>query len=110
MDYRSHANGLQLANSKQGGAPCRYIPFDTPIKYGTTFHVADAMIYHTSSPQGGDISSDERAYTSYGAATAMSIPYSANSPTDAIKIRNLQRYDITSYADGKTIIDGLMGG
>jgi hypothetical protein len=42
---------------------------------------------------------------------ALNIAHAASSGDgnlQAIKYRNLQRYDITSYAEGKTIIDGLM--
>jgi hypothetical protein len=76
---------------------------DTLLKLGQTYDATDAQMGLRSE----NVTWAETPYD--GSFDATEINTGRSDAADAsFKIRNVRRYDVTDYADGKTIIDGLM--
>jgi hypothetical protein len=80
---------------------------DTMHRYGWSGHLTDntAAVKETIT---NAWSADASSYTGWSVSALSAMSNSAVSAKFSAKMRELQRYDITSYADGKTIIDDLM--
>ena len=102
--YRS-TFGLRAA-IRNGAIMGLYGPLapNTPVKLGSV-----GSLLETSSRITVDGASVEGSLSSQGAPINFVLfGGSSTNSQYANKLRNLQRYDITSYQDGKDIIDGLM--
>ena len=108
MSVSGNAAAAQLTSWTLAGASSvtalGSLVYDTPYKFGNSYSQTDNQL----SINANDAWGTEIAYAGFNLTNnKLELCYHANFMT-ATKLRNLQRYDITSYQDGKDIIDGLM--